>query len=131
MLNRLLCTNTSTLDAASTFYKPETTRGMKRLVASTEARLAARGGLTVTSRGSTPAVLRAAVTEGRARAGKAVGTSAGSISGDLLGRGGGGSSCLGGGSLGGGSSSHGSRRTAACAEARLTTSSAVVGLGIY
>lgn len=130
---RLLCTSTSTRDAATTFYNPKTTRGMNRLVASTEARLAAGSRLAVASCRPTPSVLGAAVAKGGACAGETVGASAGSISGNLFssGRGrsclGGSRSCLGGGSLGGWSCSLGNRRTAACTEARLAARTTVIG----
>jgi hypothetical protein len=68
-----------------------------------------------------PAVLRAAVTEGRALASETTGAGAGTIGRNLLG-GGRGSSRLSGGGVGG----LGGRRRAACAEASLAAGTAVI-----
>ena len=92
MLRRLLCTTASPPDAAY-FHNPP----YHRLRAGAEARLATGGA--VACGGAAPAVLRAAVTEGRALASETAGAGAGTIGRNLLGCGGG-SSRLSGGRVG-------------------------------
>ena len=82
MLHRLLCTTTSPLDATS-FHKFKTVYRTICLRAGTEARLAT-GGAVACGRAA-PAVLRAAVTEGRALASETAGAGASTVGRDLLG----------------------------------------------
>lgn len=117
MLHRLLCTTVSPPDAA--FSQSQNNPPYHCLRAGTEASLAT--GSAVACGGAAPAVLRAAVTEGRALASETAGASASTIGRNLLG-GGRGSSRLGGGRVG----SLRGRRRAACAEASLATGTAVI-----
>lgn len=117
MLHRLLCTTASPPDAA--FSQSQNNPPYHCLRAGTEASLAT--GSAVACGGAAPAVLRAAVTEGRALASETAGASAGTIGRNLLG-GGGGSSRLSGGRVG----SLRGRRRAACAEASLAAGTAVI-----